>query len=379
MKRVLFGSIFIIIIAAGIFGYVKWAAPAASEPVAVPAQTVTNRTIVSILEETGTIQPRNEVTIKSEVNGRVDALYVEDGDYVSNGFILLELDKTDLNNQRLEYELDLQQSNLNLEKAQLDYQRNFELYGKRLVSSDVYDSMRIERDLKKNRVAKIQSMINTIDDKLKKSTIIAPIQGTILNKGIEVGEVVIGASSVSSGTELMKIADLGLLEVSTRINEVDVSAIYTGMPVRITVDSMQGHSFTGVVDHISPMAMKPANEEVRSFEATILLHGAVTGLKPGMTANLTMTLASATNAVVAPLAAVFCDSIDAIPGAQEFYVFVNTVSGYVQHAVSIGINDVKGIQVTDGLSPGDTVAVERPTPENQKRRQHSDINGRRGR
>jgi HlyD family secretion protein len=377
MKRILFGIIFLIIIAAGIIGYVKWAGPKSNEPVKVPSQSVTNRTVVSLLEETGTIQPRNEVVIKSEVNGRVDSLYVEDGDYVTSGYVLVELDKTDLNNQRREYELDLQQTKLNLEKAQLDYERNFELYEKQLVSSDVYDSMRIERDLKKNRVAKIETMINTIDDKLKKSTIIAPIRGTILNKGIEVGEVVIGASSVSSGTELMKIADLGLLEVSTRINEVDISSARTGMTVRITVDSIPGHVFTGMVDHIAPMAMKAQNEEVRTFEVTVLLHGDVEGLKPGMTANITMTLAAVTNAVVAPLASVFCDNVEAAPGVQEFYVFIDTATGYVKRTVSVGINDLKGIQVITGLDAEEAVAMERPTPKDEKRRQHSEFGGRR--
>jgi len=351
------------LVAAMVYAYITWVNAMREKPHEIALAAVTNTTIVSMLEENGAIRPRNQVIVKSEVNGRVDNVYIEAGDVVTAGHVLVELDKTDLLNRRRELELDARESMLQLEGAQLDYQRNRELYQAKLVSPDVYDRMRIERDLKSNRVDKIRSQITTVDDNLRKTTINAPMRGTIYDRAIEVGEVVIGASSVSSGTEMMKIADLDLLEVRALVNEVDISSISTGMPVMISVESLQGHAFNGSIARIAPAASTDKQTQLPlGFEVTVLLDARSTQLKPGMTATVMFTRGVASNVVAVPLPAVFCDNYEVAPSEQQFYVFVKNVTNFTKCTVAIGVHDLKHVQITSGLTERVMIALERPLP-----------------
>ncbi len=363
MKKILILLVVGALVAAMVYAYITWVNAMREKPHEIALAAVTNTTIVSMLEENGAIRPRNQVIVKSEVNGRVDNVYIEAGDVVTAGHVLVELDKTDLLNRRRELELDARESMLQLEGAQLDYQRNRELYQAKLVSPDVYDRMRIERDLKSNRVDKIRSQITTVDDNLRKTTINAPMRGTIYDRAIEVGEVVIGASSVSSGTEMMKIADLDLLEVRALVNEVDISSISTGMPVMISVESLQGHAFHGSIERIAPAASNDKQTQLPlGFEVTVLLDARSTQLKPGMTATVMFTRGVASNVVAVPLPAVFCDNYEVAPSEQQFYVFVKNVTNFTKCTVAIGVHDLKHVQITSGLTERVMVALERPLP-----------------
>ncbi|MCX7001665.1 MAG: efflux RND transporter periplasmic adaptor subunit [bacterium] len=363
MKKILILLVVGVLVAAMVYAYITWVNAMREKPHEIALAAVTNTTIVSMLEENGAIRPRNQVIVKSEVNGRVDNVYIEAGDVVTAGHVLVELDKTDLLNRRRELELDARESMLQLEGAQLDYQRNRELYQAKLVSPDVYDRMRIERDLKSNRVDKIRSQITTVDDNLRKTTINAPMRGTIYDRAIEVGEVVIGASSVSSGTEMMKIADLDLLEVRALVNEVDISSISTGMPVMISVESLQGHAFHGSIARIAPAASTDKQTQLPlGFEVTVLLDARSTQLKPGMTATVMFTRGVASNVVAVPLPAVFCDNYEVAPSEQQFYVFVKNVTNFTKCTVAIGVHDLKHVQITSGLTERVMIALERPLP-----------------
>lgn len=360
MKKILFALIIAGAVAGLVYMYRTYVSTTSAKVAPVPTALVTNRALLSVLEESGTIRPKNQVVIKSEVNGRVERIHVRDGDVVTAGCVLVELDKTDLINRRRELELDLKEAMLMLESAELDFKRNADLYAQRLVSPDVYDRMRIERNLKENRVEKIKSQITTIEDNLRKTTISAPLGGTVINRAIEVGEVVIGASSVSSGTEMMKLADLNVLEVRATINEVDILNIYTGMMTLISVDGIPGSMYTGVVEHVAPVSVSDPTGQLKGFEVVVVLTGVYERLKPGMTANLKFTRGVLTNAVVAPLAAVFCDDYEAALADQSFYVFVQTPTGFVQQTVWIGLNDLTGVQIISGITANTTVALERP-------------------
>ncbi|NLF40327.1 efflux RND transporter periplasmic adaptor subunit [bacterium] len=379
MKKVVTIVLILAAAAGGVYAFVRWIQLANTESYEIPVMSATNVTIIAQIEETGVIQPRNKVIIKSEVNGRVDALYANDGDVVTAGFILIELDRKDLLNRRRELELERREAMLNLENADLDFKRNSELFEQKLVSADVYDRMRIQLDLRKNSVAKIDSQIATVDDNLKKSIIASPLRGTVLNRAIEVGEVVIGASSVSSGTEIMQVAELDTLEVRSRVNEIDVSSLRTNMSVLISVDSLPGIVFTGSIEHIAPAAgtdqqasatrrAADATPAIQGFEVRVLLSASGHTLKPGMMANLRIPLQSATNTLALPLAAVFCQDIEAAPMAQSFYVFVDQQTNFDKRTVCVGIQNSEFVQITSGLTANTTVALERPSPDGTRRR-----------
>jgi multidrug efflux pump subunit AcrA (membrane-fusion protein) len=150
--------------------------------------------------------------------------------------------------------------------------------------------------------------------------------------------------------------------VEGKINEVDITTLITGMETKVTVDSLPGQVYTGVVDSISPVAVE-SGDGIRTFELVAVLGGQVKGLRPGMTANLTFCLGVATQALSVPLASVFCDDYEAAMSDQEFYLYAETPTGFVKRTVQVGRSDFERIQIVSGITANTTVAIERPSPE----------------
>ena len=391
MKGILYLLLFAAVLGGGWYAYKYWQesqSGAKVEP--VPVAPVIKRDISDVLEETGTINPVNKVAIKSEVSGRVQNVYVEDGMMVTSGFVLVELDKTDLLNTRKDLEYELKEAELNYDRAKIDYDRNNELFKKKIISYDAYDQVKVTLDLRSNTVLKVITKIDTNTDNLKKTTIFSPTSGTVLNKNIEVGEMVVGANSVSSGTEMMTVADLKDLEVSSYVNEIDVTRLHVGQEIDITVDSTPGVDYSGIVTHVAPMSSSSSGSSAGSsssssskdgFEVRIAVKGDVSQLKMGMTANITAILKEVKDALAVPLSAVFCDNYELAPSNQKYYVYVEKPAAAVENGkqpeqefekrdVTIGVTDTSGAEVTSGLKEGEKVATKRPPSMSEPTRNH---------
>ena len=255
---------------------------------------------------------------------------------------------------------------------------------------DAYDQVKTTLDLRSNTVLKVITKIDTNTDNLKKTTIFSPTSGTVLNKNIEVGEMVVGANSVSSGTEMMKVADLKDLEVSSYVNEIDVTRLHVGQEIDITVDSTPGVDYSGVVTHVAPMSSSSSGSSAGSsssssskdgFEVRIAVKGDVSQLKMGMTANITAILKEVKDALAVPLSSVFCDNYELAPSNQKYYVYVEKPAAAVENGkqpeqefekrdVTIGVTDTSGAEVTSGLKEGEKVAIKRPPSMSEPTRNH---------
>ena len=391
MKGLLYLILFAAVLAGGWYAYKYWQESQTDTSVEIVKTAPTiKRDISDILEETGTINPVNKVAIKSEVSGRVQNVYVEDGMMVTAGFVLVELDKTDLLNTRKDLDYELKEAELNYSRAKIDHDRNYELFQKRIISYDAYDQVKTTLDLRSNTILKVITKLDTNTDNLKKTTIFSPSAGTVLNKNIEVGEMVVGANSVSSGTEMMTVADLKDLEVSSYVNEIDVTRLHVGQKIDITVDSTPGVDYSGIVTHVAPMSSSSSGSSGGSsssssskdgFEVRIAVKGDVSQLKMGMTANITATLKEVKDALCVPLSAVFCDNYEVAPSAQKYYVFVEKKQAvaegqkapaqeFEKRDVIIGVTDTMGAEVKEGLQEGEMVALKRPPSMSEPVRNH---------
>ena len=394
MKGLIYFLLIAAVLGGGYYAYNDWKeSQSAAKNSAVPVAPAIVRAISDVLEETGTINPVNKVSIKSEVSGRVEKVYVEDGTAVTQGFVLVELDKTDLNNTRKDLNYELKEALLNYSRAKLDYDRNLELFNKRIISYDAFDEIQVTLNLRSNTVLKVITKINTNTDNLRKTTIFSPASGIVLNKNIEPGEMVVGANSVSSGTEMMTVADLNFLEVQAYINEIDVTRMHVGQDIKITVDSTPDVSYKGTVTHVAPMATTKSSGSSGSssstgdgFEVRIAVTGDVSGLKMGMTANITALLKEVPEALCVPLSAVYCDNYEAAVSAQKYYVYILKNAAAIKAAtdvgekvpaqdfekrdVTVGITDSMGAQILSGLEAGDLVATKRPANLAEETRVH---------
>jgi len=179
----------------------------------------------------------------------------------------------------------------------------------------------------------------------------------VLTRPVSVGQAVSGSGGFNSGTEVLTIANLDDLVINAHINQADVSRLKPDQLVSVQVEAVPGLVVTGRVERIAPQAT--IKNGIKGFATRILLKHADPRVRPGMTANIRIPVASAANVVATPLAAVFTE-LNPETQQQERFVFVVSGDRYEKHLVQIGVADNFYVEITRGLPAGATVALELP-------------------
>lgn len=281
---------------------------------------VSVRDISFAISAAGEITPAEQVSVRPEVSGRIDKLPVDIGDKVKKGDVLFTLDDTDLQTEKSQRQIEIEgakllvtTAQLAMEKNDMTFMRNKDLFAQKLVSKETFDNNRIEVETSKNglaisqnNLARSQSALQVVEDKLTKTKIVAPFDCTVLTRPVSVGQAVSGASGVNSGTEVLTVADLSELIINAHINQADVTRLAVNQKVQIGVEAVPGLKLFGRLDRIAPQAT--IKNGIKGFSTRIIVkNDETTGVRPGMTANLTIPLQSADNVIAIPLAAVFTD------------------------------------------------------------------------
>lgn len=323
----------------------------------------------------GEIGPAEQVSVRPEVNGRISELPVDIGDHVKKHDLLFALDDKDLQielktrQQEIDSaQLQLAKAKLAMEQAERDFQRDKSLYQEKLVSEQVYeaskqvwDSASKDFELAKNAVERTQSTLDQTEEKLRKTRVEAPFDCTVLTRPITgIGQAVSGSGGFNSGTEVMTIANLADLVILAHVNQADVTRLRDGMEVEVAVEAVPGLVVKGVVERISPQATIVNN--IKGFDARIRLKSPDSRVQPGMTANITIPVASASNVVAVPLAAVFTE-FDPEKQQNDRFVYVAKGNKFEKRPVQIGVADYFYAEVQKGVSAGDMVSLEKPAPD----------------
>ncbi len=333
---------------------------------------VASRDISFAISAAGEITPAEQVSVRPEISGRIDQLPVDIGDRIKKGAILFTLDDTDLQTEKSQRQIEIEGSKLQvtgarlaMEKTELNFRRNQELAARKLVSQEVFDNIKLEldvaknaHDIAKNTLERSQKALQTVEDKLAKTKITAPFDCTILTRPVSVGQAVSGASGVNSGTEVLTIADLGELIINAHINQADVTRMTVNQRVEIEVEAVAGLKLIGRVDRIAPQAT--IRNGIKGFATRIIVkNDEDSGVRPGMTANLTIPLQSADNVIALPLAAVFTDQ-------GNRFAYVKQGDKFARVPILIGVSDYDFAEVTQGLQGGETVSLVTPAEESGK-------------
>ena len=259
---------------------------------------------------TGKIEPITKVEIKSKASGIVEKLYVEYGDHVKAGQLLAELDKEQIQAQVRESQAALAAAEADYERSKVDalgvdiptlkraYERAQGMAKEGVVSSSALDDTQraYEMSVNKQAVAKAQLAVNKAKveqaraqlanqrENLSYTTIVAPIDGIILSRDVEVGDAVSSILVLGSGATLvMTLGDTHEVYVKGKVDESDIGKVYLGQPARIKVESFKDKTFTGKVTKISPMGVEKDN--VTTFEVRVSIDNPGGELKAAMTAN----------------------------------------------------------------------------------------------
>ena len=312
----------------------------------------------------GEIGPAEQVSVRPEINGRIELLPVDIGDNVKKGDLLFKLDDRELQQQRASSLTSIERAKLELEKAERDYKRAQELLAEKLISQELYDDTKTTYELAKNALERAQRELAIIEERLTKTEVRAPFDCTVLTRPVSIGQAVSGSGGFNSGTEVLTIADLNSMIINAHVNQADVPRLSVGQTVEVTVEAVPGLRITGIVERISPQATIKNN--IKGYPARILLKNVDQRVRPGMTANIKIPVATAENVTAVPLSAVFTEK-NPETGVYERFVYVKQGETFEKRNVKVGVADYFFAEIQEGLAAGEIVSLELPKEKRQKK------------
>ena len=336
----------------------------------VETEKVERRTITETVSASGKIQPEVEVKISPDVSGEIVALLVKEGDRVEKGDLLIKI-KPDIYKSILERSkasLNTAKANLAKSQAQLTesearFNRNKHLYNEDAISLSEFEQIEaaykvaaLNVESSQYAVSSAEASLNEAEGNLNKTSIYAPVAGTISLLNVELGERVVGTGQMS-GTELLRLADLSAMEVAVEVNENDIVRVNLNDTSIIEVDAFLGEEFTGIVTEIANSANVSgvSADQVTNFEVKIRILDN-TNFRPGMTASVEVQTKLVKDVISVPIQAVTTrkDTADSDNKKVEC-VFKYEDNKAKFTIVKTGIQNDKFIQVLQGLSDSDVV------------------------
>lgn len=327
-------------------------AAAASRPA---TSVIEKRDIRFAVSAAGEITPSEQVSVRPEVNGRIDELPVDLGDFVKKGDLLFQLNDEDLRIEQQQRETSVARTRLSLEQARRDYERARMLFNEQLLPQQLFEDARTSYELAKNSLEQSEKELALTHEKMRRTRVTAPFDCTVLTRPVSVGQAVSGSGGFNAGTEVLTIANLNDLVINAHINQADVSRLRTGQEVEVTVEAVPGLKVVGKVERIAPQAALKNN--IKGFPARVLLKDVDQRIRPGMTANISIPIASADDVVAAPLAAVFTEFNPETRQVERF-AWVQLGNEWERRPIHIGVSDYFFAEITRGLEAGDIVSLE---------------------
>ncbi|MFH2143352.1 MAG: efflux RND transporter periplasmic adaptor subunit [Bacteroidota bacterium] len=353
----------------------------------VSTDTVSVRTITELISANGKIQPVTEVKISPDVSGEIVELYVEEGDEVKKGDLLLKIKPdTYLSNlERMEASLNSSKANLAQSQAQLidkenNHKRMKQLWEKKAISDSEYETAlagyevaKANYEAAKYTIESSEASLKEAKENLSKTSIFAPMDGTVSKLNIEKGERVVGTIQMA-GTELLRIANLNLMEVKVDVNENDIIHVTKGDTAIIEIDAYLGETFKGIVTEIANSATTTGltTDQVTQFDVKIRILPAsyqhliknankiTYPFRSGMSATVDIQTKTVTNILTIPIQSVTTrkDTLkregDTEDKIKEL-VFVYKEGKATEREVKTGIQDNEYIEITEGLKIGEEV------------------------
>ena len=300
-----------------------------SSAIEVTTGFIHKRTVIESVMASGKIQPEVEVKMSPEVSGEIIEVHVVDGQYVEAGALLVKINQ-DLYESAItrsraavnSAKASVAQSEASLIEANKLWYRNKVLFEKGAISQQEFDAAQraitVAELQKEGAQYNLQSAEANLDEAYKnlKRTSIVSISGNITQLNVELGERVVGTATMT-GTEMLRVAELGAMEVLVEVNENDIVKLMLGDTALIELDAFLGEKFDGTVSEIANsanLAVGASADQVTNFEVKIRIlnesyvhleekYGA-NPFRPGMTATAEIITNKVTNALVAPIQAV---------------------------------------------------------------------------
>lgn len=312
--------------------------------------------LASVVSASGEIKPKTYVNIGANAFGRITHLYVKEGDHVTKGQLLAQLENVqssaDVNADRASVDAaktdaaaaaaalntslaDLNQAKATVERARLDWSRTQALYKDALIARQDYDTQkanwqsaeaglaqaqakvaqaRAQEDSADRHISMADANLTHAADVLQKTTYSAPFDGIITNLPVREGETVVVGIQNSPGSTLMTLSNMSIITAEVEMDETDIVNVKLGQPAEISIDAMPKRTFKGVVTEIGDNAIvrstgvatsqeTTANQEAKDFKVVVTLTDPPPDIRPGLSTTAKITTSTRTNALSIPIQA----------------------------------------------------------------------------
>ncbi len=382
--KILLPVVVVLILFAVIGKKAGWFGKALAVKVAV--ENAEKRTIVETITANGKIQPEKEVKISPDVSGEIVELTVKEGDPVEKGQLLLRIKPDNYISQRDRSLAEISaaqarraQADAQFTQAELSFKRNQQLYKEQTISKSdfeqaeaTYNVAKAELDAAKFAIISAEASLKDANENLTKTSIYAPMTGTVSMLLVELGERVAG-TNLMAGTELLRVADLSRMEAQVQVNENDIPKVKLGDTALIEVDAYLDQKFKGVVTEIANSAKTTgvSADQVTNFDVKILLlqqsyqklidAGDKNPFRPGMSATVDIRTQSKPDVIAVPIQSVTTrtdtSKIAGTPSQKDIRTLVFVTDGKYALAkdVKTGIQDNSYIEILSGVSLNDKV------------------------
>jgi HlyD family secretion protein len=274
----------------------------AAEPVEYRAVKVERRDISISAEAAGVIEPEVTVEVKSKASGEILEAPVEIGQQVARGTLLVRVDQRQPRNTLAQAQAELEVARASLKIAESQRARAEKLYKSQSIPETGYETAVLQEANARAAVVRGRVAVENAQIELDDTRVSAPIDGTVIEKSVERGQVISSPTrDVGGGTILMRMADLRRVRVRTFVDETDIGKIAPGVSARVSVAAHPDRTFQGNVLKIEPKAL--AEQNVTRFAVLIELDNPDNLLKPGMNADVEMRVAQLPDVLAVPTTA----------------------------------------------------------------------------
>jgi len=349
----------------------------------VYAEPVKVQKLEATVTAPGEVDPKFKVNISAHVIGKIDHLYFNEGDTVTKGQKLLDLEKPSFlaarDNVRAQLEtrrVEVTRAKTQLATAEAAFKRAQNLLGQGIQAQEAFDQARQNLDNARAAYAASQQGVQQTaaslvqaDTDLSYTTITSPTTGKVVQLNTREGEVVIPGTMNNPGSVLAVIADMSQILVEAEVGETEVVGIKVGLPAKIHVDAIPDKEYAGHVTEIGSSAAVHTGSAsgLRYFKVKVAFDDADERLRPGMTSNVSIVTSTSDRALTVPIQSV----VERVPGAKNSdddenaeanavkkkYVFVIADAKVKQREVTTGISDATRVAIVSGLKEGEKVVT----------------------
>ena len=314
-----------------------------------------------IVMANGVVKSIDRIEIKSKASGEIVELPVEEGDFINQGDLIARLDQKDERAEVAQAQADFDIAKAELKQAQSTFERRNQLFQDNLISEEEQGQITLDLAVAKGKVIQTSTTLERAEERLSEAVVRAPIDGIILQKYVEEGQIIAsGVSNVSGGTPIVDIADMSSVYIETGIDEIDIGKVQIGQFATVIAEAYPELEFNGEIVRIAPEAKVEQN--VTLFDLVVEVMNNDGKLRSGMNTSVEIEIVKKENVLLAPVITIQIPGVRDLEGHQKREANVRTVllkqeDKFIPQTVEIGPSNFRQVIILAGIEEGSILGI----------------------